>query len=84
MRAVINAFLEVMMTTLSDTLDDLLTTEEVARILRIDEVTLKRWRMDNRGPRWVKMGDAQNSPVRYARSEVTAFIQRRTEGEVSP
>ncbi|WP_337187563.1 helix-turn-helix domain-containing protein [Phenylobacterium sp.] len=63
---------------------ELMKSEDVAALLLVDEVTLKRWRMENRGPRWIKLGDSQNSPVRYDRAEVNDFLRRRTEGEGVP
>lgn len=72
------------MTSDPSTFPGLMTCEEVARMLRIDETTLKRWRMENRGPRWIKMGDSQNSPVRYSPDEVAGYLSSRTEGGDQP
>ncbi len=49
-----------------DDIDRLLTTEEVASILKVDEVTLKRWRMEGRGPDSVKLGKGQSSTTKRA------------------
>lgn len=51
----------------------LLTTAEVARMLRVDASTLSRWRMSGAGPQvtWL----SPNLP-RYQRVHVLAWLQR--------
>ena len=49
--------------------DDLLTTEELARIMRVAPITLQHWRAESRGPAWLKLGKA----VRYQREAVAQF-----------
>ena len=59
-------------TTLID-LPELLTTGEVAALLRIDRSTLSRWRTSGAGPRvtWLTP-----STPRYQRADVAAWLQR--------
>ena len=59
--------------------DEIMTTAEVAAYLKIDEETLRAWRAKSYGPRSFKLGESQQSPVRYYRSEVNAFLESRTD-----
>ena len=43
----------------------LLTPNELAVRLKLHPGTLRRWRMEGIGPRWIKLGNAQSSAVRY-------------------
>jgi len=56
-----------------DTLD-LLTPQEVARVLRVDTKTLANWRYLGRGPGFMKDGGV----VRYSREALTAWMRERT------
>lgn len=49
---------------------DLLTTREVADILRVRIATLRQWRHRSQGPRWVKLVDE----VRYPRSALADYL----------
>ena len=51
-------------------MDQLLTTEELARRLRVNPSTVRRWRLDDVGPRYLKVG----SVYRYPASAVEAWI----------
>lgn len=54
--------------------DDFLPTAAVARLLAVTPATLRRWRQCGRGPRFVRLGNTQQSRVRYPRVEVRRFI----------
>jgi predicted DNA-binding transcriptional regulator AlpA len=56
-------------------IDQLLTGREVAAILKLTPQTVIEWRRENRGPRWVRIGQRA---IRYRRSELEAWI---AEGE---
>jgi predicted DNA-binding transcriptional regulator AlpA len=43
----------------------LLTPKEVAEILGVSEQTLARYRAQDTGPRWIKLGESRTSPIRY-------------------
>lgn len=58
-------------------MDDVLTPQEVAEWLKVDETTLARWRAQGAGPRFFKYGDADQSPVRYTREAVDEFVRGR-------
>ncbi len=55
--------------------DDLLTTREVARWLRVSKEWLELGRTRGYGPRFVRQG---LKSVRYRRSDVLAFINKNT------
>lgn len=54
------------------TTEDLLTTEELAEIVKVSPATVRDWRKKGRGPRALKIGHA----VRYPRREVVAWIEQ--------
>ncbi len=54
---------------------DLLDTEEAALVLRISARTLRRWRDEGTGPKFVRYGRA----IRYTRGDLERFVsQSRT------
>lgn len=52
-------------------MDDFMTTEEVAAILRAPAATLRYWRHTNKGPRSFRVGRR----VLYARADVERFLE---------
>jgi predicted DNA-binding transcriptional regulator AlpA len=48
----------------------LLTEEEVARQLRVSVASLRRWRLERRGPQFIKVG----SLVRYRPDEIEVWL----------
>lgn len=52
---------------------DLMTTAEVAGYFRVDSSTVRRWRLDGLGPRFIKIG----SVYRYPRTALDEWIARR-------
>lgn len=54
--------------------DDLLTSREVAAMLRVSLRTIEDWRRKKRGPRWVAVGPL----VRYSRADVAEYIEQNT------
>ncbi|GFO62002.1 hypothetical protein GMST_43270 [Geomonas silvestris] len=51
--------------------DRLLDTLEAAKLLATAEQTLRIWRVQGKGPKFVKLGRA----VRYRESDIAAFIK---------
>ena len=49
---------------------NLLTPNELAARLKISPTTVRRWRMEGYGPKWIKFGSAQSSAVRYEIEDV--------------
>lgn len=57
--------------------DALLTTAEVALMLRTPGATLRTWRYQDIGPRWFHLGPRG---IRYRRSDVLAWLDRQYDG----
>lgn len=57
--------------------DELLTTEETAKLIGVKPNTLERWRCKGTGLRFAKLGNAPQAPIRYRRGDVAAFIEQR-------
>jgi len=53
-----------------------MTSREVAHQLRVGESTLKRWRSEGGGPKYVQEGRI----VRYSRDAVAKYANRRAAG----
>ena len=51
-------------------MDQLLTTDELAKRLRVNPSTVRRWRLDDVGPGYVRVGSVYRYPV----SAVEAWI----------
>ncbi len=59
---------------------ELMTTEEVAEYFRVNPSTVRRWRLDGVGPRFVKIG----SVYRYPRELLNLWVSARVaESEAS-
>ncbi|TAL32082.1 MAG: DNA-binding protein [Phenylobacterium sp.] len=57
----------------------LLTTPEVADLLQVAEITLRKWRLNGAGPRFVRCG----ANVRYRRDDIDQWIADRTVASTS-
>jgi predicted site-specific integrase-resolvase len=53
-----------------DTLNELITTEEAARFLRLQKQTLEAWRLTGKGPAFLKLGRR----VVYRRESLERFM----------
>ncbi|BCK58331.1 helix-turn-helix transcriptional regulator [Nocardia wallacei] len=51
-----------------------LTNREAAAKLRIQPVTLARWRMQGRGPRYEKLGEGKSARIRYLDRDVEKWM----------
>jgi predicted DNA-binding transcriptional regulator AlpA len=58
------------------TLETLLDEKELARLLRLSIGTLRYWRSEGKGPRYIKVGQL----VRYAPSAVHEWLNSRPSG----
>lgn len=55
--------------------DELLTAQEVAEMLKIDEHTLYKWRTDGKNLPYYKLGPNPKRPlIRYLRSDVREYV----------
>jgi excisionase family DNA binding protein len=54
----------------------LLTESEVAKTLALSLAALRRWRLERRGPRFIKVG----SLVRYRQTDVELWLSSRPSG----
>ena len=52
---------------------ELMTTDEVAEYFRVNPSTVRRWRLDGVGPRFVKIG----SVYRYPRELLDLWVSAR-------
>lgn len=56
---------------------DLLSNKQAARLLGIQPNTLEIWRVQGKGPVFLKLGDQPQSTVRYLRSTVIEWAAQR-------
>jgi excisionase family DNA binding protein len=59
--------------TVTDTHESLLTPSEAAQWLRSTERTLERWRHEQRGPAFVRLGRR----IGYRRADLNAWVERQ-------
>jgi hypothetical protein len=53
---------------------DLLSRKEAAEFLSITPGLLAGWTCKGVGPKYIKLGDLRNSPIRYERQELMKFL----------
>lgn len=56
---------------------DYLTTKECAKLLKVTEQTLRKWRGVKNGPSYIKLGSAKRSKVLYSRETVDLWMKSR-------
>ena len=54
--------------------DGLLNTIQAAVICGVTEKRMREWRSQGRGPRYIKLGDSRNAPVRYRRRDLERWL----------
>lgn len=64
------------MATENKTLEALLNEHDVARITGLSVASVRRWRLMNQGPRYLKVG----SSVRYRQEDIFAWLETRPTG----
>ena len=57
-------------------LDALLTESELSAMLKVSLACLRRWRLERRGPRFIKVG----ALVRYRSEDVEAWLNAQPSG----
>jgi predicted DNA-binding transcriptional regulator AlpA len=65
------------MGTLTNNLDHLLNEFAVAELLGVSVATIRRWRLLQQGPKYVKVGA---SAVRYRPSDLSVWLESRPTG----
>jgi hypothetical protein len=61
-------------------METLLTEEDVAKQLHVSIASLRRWRLEKRGPQFIKVG----SLVRYRPEELEAWLASQPTGGANP
>jgi hypothetical protein len=61
-------------------MDTLLTEEDVAKQLHVSVASLRRWRLERRGPQFIKVG----ALVRYRPEELEAWLAAQPTGGDNP
>jgi hypothetical protein len=59
-----------------ESLQQLLTTEDVAALFGIAPATVVWWRSQKQGPTWLRLGRGKRAPIRYRPEVVAAYIQQ--------
>ena len=54
-------------------MSQLLTPKELCERWKVADNTLRKWRVANTGPSYIKLGEGRNSEVRYRIDDVEAF-----------
>jgi hypothetical protein len=54
-------------------MSQLLTPKELCERWKVADNTLRKWRVANVGPTYIKLGEGRNSEVRYRLDDVEAF-----------
>ncbi len=56
----------------------LLTATKAAGMLGVKPQTLARWRMDGRGPRFIRLGSTAKSRTAYTQAEIERWLDSHT------
>ena len=64
--------------TTPETVAELLTSAEVARLLNVSQATLSRWRDRGNGPAWSSLG---GTIPRYSTADVARYVENRRHGD---
>ena len=51
----------------------ILTSQELASRWKMTDQILRKWRMENKGPRYFKLGEGDKASVRYRLEDVEAW-----------
>jgi hypothetical protein len=54
-------------------MSQLLTPKQLCERWKVADNTLRKWRVANVGPAYIKLGEGRNSEVRYRVDDVEAF-----------
>ena len=62
---------------MTENVERLLTTEQLGERWAMDPGTIENWRNADKGPVFLKMGDAGSAPVRYRLSDIIAYEKEK-------
>ena len=62
---------------------DCLCTKELAEWLRVGPQTLRKWRINGRGPAYVRMGEYPAGAILYRRTDVEEWLLSRKKAHTS-
>jgi hypothetical protein len=54
-------------------MSQLLTPKDLRARWKLSDDTLRKWRVSNTGPSYIKLGDTRNAQVRYRLEDIEAF-----------
>jgi predicted DNA-binding transcriptional regulator AlpA len=61
----------------ADSSDQLCKPGAAAQVIGVTTKHLARWRMTGKGPRFIKLGAAPQSQIRYRRSDIDAWLDEQ-------
>jgi predicted DNA-binding transcriptional regulator AlpA len=61
-----------------ENLPNLLSSREAASLLGVRPLTLRKWRCDGTGPRFVRLGTGRRSRAAYRLSDLEAWLEARS------
>lgn len=59
-----------------ESLQRLLTTDDVAAVLGVKPATVLWWRSQKQGPAWIRLGRGARAPIRYRPDALKAYIEQ--------
>lgn len=66
------------MTTIAALDPNLRTNDEAAKRLKIKPNTLEIWRGKGKGPKFIKLGDSKQAPIRYRDSDIDEWLEQQS------
>jgi len=58
--------------------EQLWNTTATAKFLGVKNQTLRKWRLDGKGPRYIRLGDDKWARVVYRPEDVSSWLEART------
>ncbi len=55
----------------------LLTSVQTAKLIGLKPQTLRVWRLQGKGPEYIRLGDSPKAPVRYFESDILDWLNNR-------
>lgn len=55
----------------------LLTTEDVSDLLSVSQITLRKWRANSEGPKFMKLTRGLRGAIRYRLADVLEYLKRQ-------